>query len=113
MIEKTLRRYLEHALPDPVFLEKLPGAPERRYILEKTGRDVADHIWSAVIAVQSCAPSLLEAAEMSSAAVAAMLAAPSPQRRISGVKLNAEYNFTDTSVKGYRYQAVFDIYYKE
>ena len=50
---------------------------------------------------------------MSSAAVAAMLAAPSPQRRISGVKLNAEYNFTDTSVKGYRYQAVFDIYYKE
>ena len=76
MIEKTLRRYLEHALPDPVFLEKLPGAPERSYILEKTGGDVADHIWSAVIAVQSCAPSLLEAAEMSSAAVAAMLAAP-------------------------------------
>ncbi|QBX15619.1 hypothetical protein Javan197_0033 [Streptococcus phage Javan197] len=28
---------------------------------------------------------------------------------VSGVHLNADYNFTDTATKRYRYQAVFDI----
>ncbi|SDQ04437.1 hypothetical protein SAMN04487752_0319, partial [Carnobacterium viridans] len=28
---------------------------------------------------------------------------------ISGVRLNSDYNFTDTTTKEYRYQAVFDI----
>lgn len=33
---------------------------------------------------------------------------------VSGVRLNSDYNFTNTATKEYRYQAVFDIYhYKE
>ena len=28
---------------------------------------------------------------------------------ISKIKLNSDYNFTDTETKEYRYQAVFDI----
>lgn len=28
---------------------------------------------------------------------------------ISKIKLNSDYNFTDTTTKEYRYQAVFDI----
>ena len=30
---------------------------------------------------------------------------------IGGAKLNSDYNFTDTAMKRYRYQAVFDFTY--
>ena len=30
---------------------------------------------------------------------------------VSKVKLNSDYNFTDTETKRYRYQAIFDIYH--
>ena len=32
-------------------------------------------------------------------------------KEVGGVKLNSDYNFTDTRTKKYRYQAVFDITY--
>lgn len=112
MIEVTLLRWLEAMLPDPVYLEKRPKAPARRYIIEKLGGGRRDQIRSAVIAVQSCAPTLLEAIEMNRDAIEAMRMAVK-HRKICDVQLNADYNFTDTDSKGYRYQAVFDIYYKE
>ena len=34
-------------------------------------------------------------------------------RELSGVRLNTDYNFTDTATKQYRYQAVFVIYWYE
>lgn len=112
MIETTLLDWLQSKLPDPAYMEKTPGAPARHYVLEKLGGSVKDHIWNAVFAVQSCAPSMLEAAEMNSEVIKAMLAAPELPK-ICDVQLNADYNYTDTASKGYRYQAVFDICYKE
>jgi hypothetical protein len=32
---------------------------------------------------------------------------------VTKVTLNSNYNFTDTTTKEYRYQAVFDLYYTE
>lgn len=33
------------------------------------------------------------------------------ESEVSGVYLNADYNFTDVETKEYRYQAVFDIFH--
>ena len=71
-----------------------------------------NHICTAILAVQSCAPSLFEAAELNEQVKAAMFdAARLPG--IAAVRLNSDYNFTDTAMKGYRYQAVFDVTHYE
>ena len=81
-------------------------------VLEKTGETRKDCIRDAFLAVQSYAPTMLEAATLSEAVVAAMINAvqlPS----VAAVKLNGNYNFTDTATKQYRYQAVFDVTHYE
>lgn len=79
-------------------------------IFEKTSSGERDFANSATFAFQSYAPSLYEAAALNEevkTAVKSMI----ELNEISGVRLNSDYNFTDTQTKEYRYQAVFDINY--
>ena len=109
MIEQIVLDYLEgqEDLP-PVYMERPASLPSTPFIvLEKTGSSMRNHIYSATIAAQSYAPTMLEAAQLNEAVKAAMLdivALP----EISAVDFT-DYNFTDTALKRYRYQAVFDI----
>lgn len=114
MIEKTIVDFLEYSLPDvPCFMERPEEKPQGMYILiDKTGADLVNHLNRATIAVQSYAPSLYEAAQLNEAVKAILLESAS-EDSISGVRLQTDYNFTDTSTKQYRYQAVFDFYYME
>lgn len=77
-------------------------------LIEKTGSSVQNHVATSTLAIQSYASSLYDAAELNKELISAMndmISLP----EISKVSLNSDYNFTDTSTKRYRYQAVFDI----
>lgn len=122
MIEKIVLDYLSATLIEtigstavaiPVSME-VPEqpTPPRYVVIEKTGSSKINHIPTANIAVQSCATTLLEAATLNEKVKAAMenittLAA------VGACRLDTDYNFTDTTTKTYRYQAVFRIIYME
>ena len=112
MIEKILHDYLDGALSAPVYPSIPEPMPGRFYVLEKTGGGLQNHISSAVFALQSYGQSTYDAAAMNLAGIKAMLSAIAMDD-VSDVKLNSDYNFTDTARKRPRYQAVFNITYFE
>lgn len=114
LIEATVIGYLSNELGSTdIFAERPNNPPDVYYIIEKTAAGESNHIQMATIAVQSISKnSLLEAAQMSKAAEAAMRNI-TKCADISSCKLNSAYNFTDAETREYRYQAVFDIYYVE
>lgn len=114
MIEKILLDYLDETLPDvPCYMERPEEKPNGLYIiLEKTGSSLSNHLPMATIAVQSYAPTLEQAASLNETVKAVLLESPAIQE-ISGVRLQTDYNFTNTATKQPRYQAVFDFYYYE
>ncbi|MBQ4599138.1 MAG: hypothetical protein IJB19_04440 [Clostridia bacterium] len=114
MIELDVMNFLTERTGYPAFLEEPDKAhrPGSYYLAEKLGSSENDHITSAQIAVQSYAPSLVEAMSLNHAAKAAMSGFIELDR-ISRCRCVSDYNFTDTQTKRYRYQAVFDITYYE
>lgn len=108
MIEKTVLDYLTERLSVPVYMEMPEQMPDSFVLIEKTGGGRDNHIDRATIALQSYAPSMYEAAELNYVVKALMDAMPDTEN-VFRCKLNSDYNFTDTSVKRYRYQAVYDL----
>lgn len=108
MIEKTILDHLNNVLNVPAYMERPEGPPDRYVLIEKTGSGKRNHICDATIAVQSYAPTLFRAAELNEEVKEAMEAAIELDN-ICRVNLNSDYNFTNTAMKQYRYQAVFDI----
>lgn len=106
MIELIVLEYLSEVLEAPVYLEK-PKKAENAYVLiEKTGSGKENHLRSAVLAVQSYAGSMYQAACLNEQVKEAMdLIVELPE--IARTSLDSDYNFTDTTTKEYRYQAVF------
>lgn len=112
MIEKTLYDYLNSVLDDPVYMAFPDNAPERFFILEKTGGNRADQIAYATFVLQSYGGSLFSTSAMNLVGINAMLGAVDLDS-VSSVTLNSDYNFTDTTRKLNRYQAVFNITHYE
>ena len=111
MIEKTLLDYLSGTLDFGVYMEvpEAPGSTE--YILiEKTGESEEDFVCRATFAIQSYADSMYRAAEINSAVKQAMDEV-TKETSVTKAILNSDYNFTDTSQKKYRYQAVYELVY--
>ena len=113
MIETTLFDLLTTELSEPVHMEipnPLPKDPF--YLLEKTGGSRTNQICYATFALQSYGGSLVKAAEMNVAGIAAMLGAVALDS-VSEVTLNSDYNFPDLTRKRNRYQAVFNVTHYE
>ncbi len=110
MIEKIILDYLNGALSVPAYMEVPRRAPESYVLIEKTGSSEANHIKEATLAVQSIAPTLYEAATLNEAVKTAMDGSIS-LAEVARARCNSDYNFTDTTTKSYRYQAVYDITY--
>lgn len=110
MIENTVREYLKDNLDVPVWMEHTKGEekPDEYVLLEKTGSSEENHIRRATIAIQSHAGSMFGAAVLNERVKEAMKGL-SALTEIGKVKLNSDYNFTDTEKKKYRYQAVYDL----
>lgn len=108
MIEKDIRDYLVAKFPStPVLMEQPESIGDEFILIELTGSRKRDKVALSTIAVQSYSGSLYGAATLSHAVVAAM--EDIDIESVASCKLNAEYNFTDTATKRYRYQAVFDL----
>lgn len=109
MIETVLLNYLNGKnLSASVYMEQPATKPSAFFMLEKTGGGQTDHINQSTFIVQSYAQSLASAATMNEEVKAAMLDAITLED-ISRVELNSDYNYTDSTTKTYRYQAVFVI----
>ena len=77
-------------------------------LFEKTGSGRNNRLNSSTFAFQSYAESMYQAAllnEEVKSAVDDLITLD----EIGRVSLNSDYNFTDTTTKEYRYQAVYDI----
>lgn len=109
MIEETIKTYLEGKNFD-VYLEKPSNPPAEYVLIERTGGGQVNHINTAIFAVQSYGGSLYKAAKLNEDVKAAMLDIIN-HVDISRCALNSDYNFTDTTTKEYRYQAVYDLVY--
>ena len=114
MIEITLYEYLKQKFKGkiPVHME-YPDHPEKRFfLLSRTGGGMYNQIPSAVFTLQSYGVSLADSAKMNLQGMEAMLNAVELDS-VADVKLNSDYNFTDTTRKRHRYQAVFNITHYE
>lgn len=113
MIEQIIYDYLETSLSGdriPVYMERPETPPSCYVLIEKTGGGEENYIQRATLAVQSINTSLRDTAVLNEKIKAFMRAAISLDK-IAKVECNSDYNFTDSSTKTYRYQAVFDIRY--
>ena len=110
MIEATIRDHLVPLLNVPVYID-VPSQPGDGYVvIERTGGGETEHIRSAMVAVQSYGASKYDAASLHEDVMDAMKSLIELDE-VSACELNSEYDFTDTTTKRYRYQAVFDIVY--
>lgn len=110
MIELIVRKYLISKLEIPVVFEHQKNLPEQFILIQKTGSSRENFLNSSTIAIQSYGASLFDAAKLNEKIKNLMydlIEVP----EVARVKLNSDYNFTDTETKRYRYQAIFDINY--
>lgn len=111
MIESKVIEYLLEQFPIPVYAEVPKSKPSRFLTIERTGRVVIDHIKQANIAVQAWSSVSLEDAAQLCDEVETVMGGFISDNSIARCALENSYNFTDTSTKTYRYQAVFNIVY--
>lgn len=110
IIEKTVIEYLKTSLNIDVYAEFPENPPEEFLVVEKTGSSREEMLDFGTIAVQSYSKSLYLASNLNEKAKESMynmVALPC----VNSVKLSGDSNFTDLSMKRYRYQAVFEIVY--
>lgn len=112
MIEKIILDYLAGA-GVTAYMEIPEGGGVMPFVvIERTGGSLDQHIRRATVAIQSYGASLYQAANLNTQIIALMediVLLP----EISACELNSDYNFTDTTKKEYRYQAVYDLVYFE
>ena len=112
MIERTLLNALERGTNVPTYAEVPENPPQYFIVIERTGGAQRGHEQrAALIAIQSYAPTLLEAAELNEQVLDVMREIQFTEDEVISCILNSNYNFTDPDSKRYRYQAVFDLVY--
>ena len=72
-----------------------------------------DRLDTATVAIQSIAGTLYEAAALNERVKQVMENLPYQEANVFRAGLNSDYNFTDEETKERRYQAVYQITYKE
>lgn len=108
MIEPTIKVHLDSKLDVDVYFEQPETPPESFVLIEKTGSGRTNRLQSSTFAFQSYGGSMYQAALLNEQVKAAADSLISLDE-IASANLNSDYNFTDTTTKRYRYQAVYDI----
>lgn len=110
MIEIIILNHLKEKLSVPAGLEKPDPLPsDGRYVLfEKVGSNELNKTGGSTFVFQSYANSMYNAAALNEETKTAVKSLIDLDEIVS-IKLNTDYNFTDTTTKQYRYQAVYDI----
>ncbi len=107
-IEKTVLDYLSAHLGDVYVGMEAPERLSGYVLIEKTGSTTENHITTATIVTQSYGTTMYDALVLNEEVKQAM-AGLVEVASVSGVKLDTDYNYTNTATKQYRYQAVFQI----
>lgn len=110
MIELIIRKYLAENLLATVHFEEPESISESYVILEKVGSSKENYIKHASIAIKSHSSTLYETAKLNEEVKKAMEEIKTLDS-ISSVEFKGDYNFTDTTKKRYRYQALYDLTY--
>jgi hypothetical protein len=110
MIELIVKNYLSTKLEIPIVFEHQQNLPKKFILIQKTSGSRENFLNSSTVAIQSYAESMFEAAKLNEK-IKNLMYDLITVSEISKVKLNSDYNFTDTEIKRYRYQAIFDIYH--
>ncbi len=110
MIEVIVLNYLNEKLNVKCYMEKPENPPESYVLIEKTGGTEKNMIQSATLAIQSYGKTLQKAAALNEE-VKKALRDITDLDSVSKAERNSDYNFTDTSTKRYRYQAVYNFVY--
>ncbi len=108
MIELIVEKFLNNELNVPAYLEMPEKNPDSFVLIEKTNSNEKNKLDSSVLVFQSYAKTLYSAAALNEEVKKALKRLESINEIVS-VKLNSDYNFTDTTTKKYRYQAVYNI----
>ena len=114
MIEITIRNYLlglNLSVGQNIFLETPEKPPEEYILVEKTGSGKTNHINQAMIAIKSISKKRLYRAMFINEEVKSAMENIIYAEDIFRCELNSDYNFTNTTTKEYRYQAVFNLFY--
>lgn len=111
MIEEIVIKYLNEVLEVPVYPIMPPDKQDESFALvERIGGSTENHIQYATLAIQSYAESMQQAAALNEKVKKAMDNIIT-LHSVFKSKLNSDYNFTDTTMEKYRYQAVYDLVY--
>ena len=121
MIEDILKDYLRKKLNVPVELKKPTSESVMEYVLlRKTGSNRENYLNHATIAVQSYSDTLFGAMTLNESVKTALLGdgmshvgIAGELNNISKCSLNSDYEYSDTTRKINRYQAVFDFIYMD
>ena len=108
MIAKDLLDYLNTALDNVSVYMEAPDQVTGYVLIDQTGSSISNQIKTTTLALQSYGASLYDAMVLNDKVAAAMDGfAELPN--VASVKLETDYNFTDTTTKQYRWQAVYQI----
>ena len=107
MIAKTLLDFLSQKLTVPVVMEA-PKQNTGYVLIDQTGSSRTNHITTTTLALQSYGSTLYNAMLLNDD-VAAAMEEFAELGEVTRVELETDYNFTDTTTKQYRWQAVYQI----
>lgn len=109
MIAKLLLDFLnnDETLDTPTYME-VPEELTDFVLLDQTGTSTENHIKTTTIAVQSYGATLWDAMVLNEKVEAAMKRFVRLDN-VTRVELETDYNFTNTTTKQYRWQAVYQI----
>lgn len=107
-IEEIIIQYLKTALDVSVSGEVPTDAPAEFVTVEKTGSSEENLIVTSTLAIQSWSGSRAAAAALNETVKAAMRSAAT-LNAVCWCHCQGDYNYTDTTTKHHRYQAVFEV----
>lgn len=109
-IEAVIVAYLQESLGTSFVYAEVPEKPrsDEYYVVDKMGGGMTNRIKSSTVAIQTYGPSKLRASEMNEAVKEAMDGIVALDS-IGGIRLNSDYNFSNTAKRQHRYQSVWDI----
>lgn len=110
MIIKKVLDYLTEALDCYVGVQS-PETGSQFVLIDQVGSGRRNQINTVSLAIQSYGATLLDAIQLNEKVERAMRGELIKDPYVASVRLETDYNFTDTETKTYRWQAVYDITY--
>lgn len=111
-IEQRIIECINGTIDDVPAYGMIPeGAEAPFFVVERTGGTETNHISSAMVAIQSYGTTIEAAMLLNESLKERMLETFILRGDVASCRLNSDYNFTNTTTRKPRYQAVFDIVY--